>query len=189
MTVTEPFPEQAHRAVPGFVALSRTRGRFVSSGILERHVWPGGQPLVGAKTPRNKRKRVCVWTCLLPHNLVNERPATYRPSILSNETNENREQQNRKLMRKHDRTGACSLGPRGSNQSRSRFRIPASPCEAPFGSPRRRVASLPRQTAELGGGRFRSRFLQTAPEGTTPAWSRRTSRNGVNEGMRSCPDI
>src|ERR1700722_9142042 len=51
-----------------------------------------------------------------------------------------------------------------------------------LGSPRRRVASLPLQTAELGGGRLRARFLQTAPEGTTPAWCRRPSRNGVNEG-------
>ena len=44
-----------------------------------------------------------------------------------------------------------------------------------FGSRRFRVAPLPRRPRCSGGGRSRHRFPLTAPEGTTPAWSRRPS--------------
>ncbi len=73
-------------------------------------------------------------------------------------------------------------GMRGLNQARSRFPHPRSAARIASGSRRCRVATLPHQAAALGGGRSQPRFLQTAPEGTTPAWSRRASFEGMNEG-------
>jgi hypothetical protein len=55
---------------------------------------------------------------------------------------------------------------------------PRSATQSTSGSRRCRVAALPHRAAASGGGRSRSRFLQTAPEGTTPARSRRPSRKG-----------
>jgi hypothetical protein len=95
------------------------------------------------------------------------------------------------------RTVVCPLGlMRGLNRPPSRSRIPASPSrrasapvmtgDAPSAraapvSPRAPIAharwepSAPAPAAALGGGRSRRRFPATAPEGTTPARSRRPS--------------
>ena len=70
-----------------------------------------------------------------------------------------------------------SLGSCGLNQTRSRVRIPASRAKRLWLA-RRRVASLPRQTTGLGGGRSHARFPKTAPEGTAPARGRRSSPKG-----------
>ena len=73
--------------------------------------------------------------------------------------------------------GVCPLGlMRGLNQAVLAVPHPRFASEAPPAHPRCRVAALPHQAAAFGGGRGRSRFLQTAPEGTTPARSRRPSR-------------
>ena len=83
------------------------------------------------------------------------------------------------------RTVACPLGSmRGLNRSPSRSRIPASPssrARAPVmtgEAPSARAASVSlrsRAGRAARGGRSRHRFPLTAPEGTTPAQSRRPS--------------
>ena len=97
---TEPFPEQAYRAVPDLSRYAYQGSVSLVPAYLS--VTCDRRPAAGRRQYHQEIsvKSMCL-DGLASAQFADERPATYRPSILSHETNENREQKNRKLMRKH----------------------------------------------------------------------------------------
>src|SRR5580692_8949047 len=96
---TEPFPEQAHRAIPALSRFAYNVGVSIVPAYLS--VTCGRRPAaVGARHQEINEKSMCL-NVLASAQFVDEGPVTYRLSILSLETNENRELQKRKLMRIH----------------------------------------------------------------------------------------